>query len=155
MGDNHKHHHSVADLAAQLQRSMPPPSVSTNRKPLRFVQPTAVDVGPNCGRCRPPPRAIGTKIGAVACLISVLLRFGRVAVKKDTTASWRTAQIAVLPTFGCERCLFFAFTTGKDSREIAYNGEVSEEGALGSRTQVGNDQAATDDESEGKYDCRS
>ena len=48
----------------------------------RLVQPTAVDVGPNCGRRRPPLRAIGSEMGVVAYLIPVHLRFGRVAVKK-------------------------------------------------------------------------
>ena len=53
----------VVSLMAQLQRSPSPPAVDENAQLLRVVQPTVVEVSPNCGRCYPPPRAIGTGIG--------------------------------------------------------------------------------------------
>ncbi len=47
-------------------------------------------------------------------------------------------------------CLFVAFITGKDACEIAYNGELLEEGALGSERKLEHYQAATNHGSEGK-----
>ncbi len=70
--------------------------------------------------------------------------------QEDTTASWPTAQIAGLPALVCERLSFLCLITGKDACEIAYNGELLEEGALGSERKLEHYQAATNHGSEGK-----
>ena len=41
--------------------------------------------------------------------------------------------------------LSIAFITGKDPREIAYNGQLSKEGALYQERKMEHDQAASDD----------